>query len=184
MVKDLFTALRVFLLLTLIFGVIYPSLVTLAAQIMPYKANGSLLNLHGEVVGSELLGQKFISPTYFHSRPSATDYSSMPSGASNLSVTSRAFQERFLAIKNHGENVPSDLLTTSGSGLDPHISPRAAFYQILRIAQSRSLSQQGLIKLQHMVMSQVELPTFGFLGNPRVNVLKLNILLDREMFYE
>lgn len=184
--KELFTALRMFLVLTIIFGLIYPSVVTLCAQgFFHHEANGSLVVVNNEIIGSRLLGQEFKQDHYFHSRPSATSYATVPSGASNLSITNKVFRDHFLTLMaTLGPNTPADLLTSSGSGLDPHISPRAAFFQLLRIAQSRGLGPDGLSRLQHLVMSQVELPTLGFLGNPRVNVLKLNLILDREFPHE
>ena len=152
--------------------------------LMPYQANGSLLYVNGTVVGSELIGQNFSSPGYFHGRPSAVDYNASNSGGSNYGPTSAALMEQ---VKKRVENVrsengllpnasvPSDLVLASGSGLDPHISVEGAMLQVPRIAGARGLTKSDL---RELVDLQTEHPQFGFLGQDRVNVLKINIALD------
>jgi K+-transporting ATPase ATPase C chain len=180
MLKEIFTSIRILVALAIITGIFYPALVTLGSDLFfKTKRHGSLLVQKGQIIGSKLLAQKFDKPWYFYSRPSASDYSTVPSQASNLSPASLKFKEEFTKLRAlYGPKAPLDLLTLSASGLDPHISPMTALYQLPRIAESRELSPSDFVKLQHMVLSQVERPTFGFLGNPRVNVLKLNLLLN------
>jgi potassium-transporting ATPase KdpC subunit len=179
-------ALRLFLILTLVTGIIYPILITVVSQIIfPDKANGSLLRIDGKIIGSSLLGQKFTENKYFWSRPSAIDYNPLPSGASNLGPTSQALRDSVGARKevlkksNPGFSVvPSDLLFASGSGLDPDISPEAARFQIERIANARGLDNDGKKKLIKLVENHIEQPDFGIFGIPRINVLELNLALD------
>lgn len=178
--KNIKSSIRVLLVFTFLTGVVYPLLVTgIATLVFPRQAGGSLIRLGGVVIGSELLAQKVTSPKYFQSRPSAVDYGTMPSGASNLSPGSLAFvtayQERLAAL---GAGAPADLLTTSASGLDPHVSPEAATFQLARVAQARGLNNQQMMALQSLVASHTEGPQLGLLGRPRVNVLRLNISLD------
>jgi K+-transporting ATPase ATPase C chain len=179
-------AVVLFLLLTIVTGVIYPLVITVAAQaIFPNQANGSLLEKEGKIIGSHLIGQQFDDPKYFWGRPSATTpaYNGASSSGSNLGPTNpdlfKAVSERIDNLKKaHPEQVgavPMDLVTASASGLDPHISPVAAEYQIERIARERSLPVQEIEKL---VRESIEDRTFGLLGEPRVNVLKLNLKLD------
>ena len=170
---------------TVITGLLYPVVVTVIAQAaFRDRANGSLLTQNGQVTGSALLGQQFTGTNYFWSRPSACTYTTLPSSASNLGPTSGQLQTNVVsnlaslrAAHNLGTNdpVPADLLFASGSGVDPHISPAAARFQINRVAVSRSLP---VAKVTALVEQFVEAPQYGFLGEPRVNVLKLNLALD------
>lgn len=177
MIKELIASLRALVALTLLTGVLYPLGMTAVSQLaFPRQANGSQLQVDGKLAGSTLLAQKFTSPRYFWPRPSAGDYATVASGASNQSFTSKklldAVNERRAAL---GKDAPSDLLYASGSGLDPHISPAAAAYQAERVAKARGLE---LAKVAALIQSQTEPPQFGFLGEPRVNVLLLNRALD------
>jgi potassium-transporting ATPase KdpC subunit len=193
MIATLRTALILFVVLTVLMGIAYPLLVTLAAQgLFPHQANGSVLEKGGKLIGSELIGQFFDDPKYFWSRPSATDpapYTSFNkdplsgSSGSNLGPTNekqlKAVQERVEAMrKAHPEQegpVPVDLVTASASGLDPHISPAAAEYQARRVAKARDMS---LSEIRRLVSAHTEKRILGFLGEPRVNVLLLNLALD------
>lgn len=185
MLKLIFQSVRQWLVWTLLLGLLYPVVVTLLAQgIFRPQAEGSQLAQNGRVVGSELLGQQFTSAKYFWSRPSACAYSTVPSGASNLGPTSGQLQtnvmNRLAALRAaHGlatnAPVPAELLFASGSGVDPHLSPEAARFQIARVAAARGLTTNRVASL---VEQFVEGPQFGFLGEPRVNVLKLNLALD------
>lgn len=169
---------------TLLFGIGYPLLVTLlAGALFPHKAAGSLILKDGQVIGSELLAQSFTSPRYFHPRPSAAGngYDATSSGGSNLAQSNAKLVQRIqgdidkLAAVNPGKPVPIDLVTTSGSGLDPDITPDAAFYQAPAVARARGLSEEHVRSLieKHITGRQL-----GFLGEPRVNVLELNLDLD------
>jgi K+-transporting ATPase ATPase C chain len=170
---------------TVLLGLGYPLFVTgVAAMIFPHKAAGSLIKLKdGTVVGSELIAQSFTSDKYFHPRPSAAGngYDATASGGSNLAQSSKTLVTRIqgdidkLAAQNPGKPVPIDLVTTSASGLDPDITPDAAFYQASRVAKARNLSEDSVRKLidQHITSRQL-----GLLGEPRVNVLDLNLALD------
>jgi K+-transporting ATPase ATPase C chain len=187
MFKELRPAVVSFLLLTLLTGIAYPLLVTGISQgLMPGQANGSLIVKDGKPIGSELIGQSFSDPKYFWSRPSATG--PMPNNAtassgSNLGPTNPALMDgikaRVQALREadpgNQQPVPVDLVTASASGLDPHISPAAVEYQLARVARVRNISPDTLHKL---VAEHTEGRQFGFLGEPRVNVLKLNLALD------
>jgi potassium-transporting ATPase KdpC subunit len=187
MLSQLRPALMVLLLLTLVTGVAYPLLVTGIAQaVFPSQARGSLIVKDGKIVGSRLIGQSFDEPKYFWSRPSATSPFADNAGASsgsNLSPTNPALiatvQGRVDALRAadpaNTAPVPVDLVTASGSGLDPHISPAAALYQVSRVAKARKLDPEAVRRL---VERTTEGRWLGFLGEPRVNVLELNLALD------
>jgi K+-transporting ATPase ATPase C chain len=179
------TSIRFTLIATVLVGLAYPLVVTgIAGVVFPHKAGGSLILKDGQVIGSELLAQSFTSDRYFHPRPSAAGngYDATASGGSNLAQSSKTLVDRIqgsidkLAQENPGHPVPIDLVTTSGSGLDPDITPDAAYFQAPRIAKARSLSEEAVRKLiaQHTTGRQI-----GLLGEPRVNVLGLNLDLDR-----
>jgi K+-transporting ATPase ATPase C chain len=182
--KNIPVAIWFTLVTTVIFGVIYPLAVTAMAQLLFHdRANGQLIERNGKLVGSKIIGQTFTGPGYFHSRPSAagTGYDPMASGGSNLAPTNRNLIERVKADvqKLHTENpdapIPIDLVTTSGSGLDPDISPDAAEFQIPRVAHSRNMKQEDL---RDLVQKHTKGRDLGFLGEPRVNILELNIELN------
>lgn len=187
MVRELRPALIVFLVLTVITGVIYPGVVTVIARVFfADAASGSIVERNGKAVGSALLGQPFSSPQYFWSRPSATSpqpYNGASSSGSNLGPTNPALEhavrDRIAALRaadpGNTRAVPADLVTASASGLDPHISPAAAEYQISRVARARGVDETRVRKL---VRDATEGRTFGVLGEPRVNVLRLNLALD------
>ncbi|MGB8259867.1 MAG: potassium-transporting ATPase subunit KdpC [Terracidiphilus sp.] len=180
------TSIRYTLLFTVLLGLAYPLAVTgIAGLLFPHKAAGSLIQLKdGTVIGSELLAQSFTADKYFHPRPSAAGngYDATASGGSNLAPSSKSLVDRIqasvdqLAKENPGKPVPIDLVTTSGSGLDPDITPDAAIFQIPRVANARHLTQDQLHTLidQHTTGRQ-----FGLLGEPRINVLALNLALDQ-----
>ena len=179
------TSIRFTILVTVLFGIGYPLLVTgVAGVAFPHKAAGSLVLKNGQVVGSELIAQSFTSDRYFHPRPSAAGngYDATSSGGSNLAQSNAKLVQRLqgdidkLAAANPGKPVPIDLVTTSGSGLDPDITPDAALYQVPGVAKARGLSEDQLRQLveQHITGRQL-----GLLGEPRVNVLELNLDLDK-----
>lgn len=178
------TSLRMILFMTVLTGGIYTGAVTVVSQaLFSHEANGSLIQSGDKVVGSELVGQKFEGERYFWPRPSAGDYNPLPSGGTNLGQISADLKtkvdERKAKLKaNHPESQtepPQDLLFASSSGLDPHISPAAAEFQVTRIAKTRGMDVQ---KVRALVDSVKENRQWGFLGEPRVNVLKLNLALD------
>lgn len=174
------SSVKALLVLTLLTGVVYPLVVTaLATLVFPVEAGGSLLRRDGVVVGSRWLAQKVEDPRYFWFRPSAADYATVPSGASNLSPASRRFVEAVRARRaSFGPDAPADLLTTSASGLDPHVSLEGALFQVERIALRRGLGPEGEEQLRNLVRENVEERTFGILGQNRVNVSALNLALD------
>ena len=178
------TSIRFTLLATLVFGIGYPLLVTvLAALLFPHKAAGSLMTKDGQVIGSELLAQSFTADRYFHPRPSAAGngYDATASGGSNLAQSNAKLVQRIqgdidrLNAANAGKQVPIDLVTTSGSGLDPDITPDAAYYQAARVAKARGLSVD---RVRGLIEKHISKRDLGFLGELRVNVLKLNLDLD------
>jgi potassium-transporting ATPase KdpC subunit len=197
MLKELRPALVLIALFTVLTGLIYPFIMTGIAQVVfPHQANGSLVLKDGNVIGSELMGQAFTSDQYFHGRPSATvapdpadptktvdaPYNAANSAGSNLGPTSKALIERITKdveerkAQNPNANVPTDLVTASGSGLDPHISPEAALFQVPRVAKARNMPED---RLRQLVNERVEGRALGVFGEPRVNVLALNMALDR-----
>lgn len=186
--KDLISSLRPALVMTLLFaallGIAYPLALTGVGQaLFPSEANGSLVRENGKVIGSELAGQAFTSERYFNTRPSAAGegYDGLASSGSNLGPTSQVLADRVkgdvarLSETSPGQPVPADLVTTSASGLDPHISPEAAFFQVDRVARVRGLDRAAV---RGLVEQSVERPLMGFLGESRVNVFKLNRRLD------
>jgi K+-transporting ATPase ATPase C chain len=197
MLKEIRPAIVFVLALTVITGLVYPLAVTFIAELVfPRQAAGSLVERDGKVVGAALIGQLFASDFYFHGRPSATTapdpqdpaktvpapYNAGNSGGSNLGPTNQALVERVradidkLKAENPNAQVPIDLVTTSGSGLDPDISPEAALFQVPRIAKARNLPED---RLRQLVSENIEGRLAGLLGEPRVNVLALNLALDR-----
>ena len=197
MLKEIRPAIVLVVALTLITGLIYPLVMTgIAGAIFPRQAQGSLIEQDGKVIGSSLIGQEFTSDRYFHGRPSATvapdpadatktvpaPYNAASSGGSNLGPTNKALVERVqgdvekLKQENPSLPVPIDLVTTSGGGLDPHISPEAALFQVPRVAKARNMPED---RLRGLVNEHIEGRTLGLLGEPRVNVLALNLALDR-----
>jgi K+-transporting ATPase ATPase C chain len=196
MLKEIRPAIVILVALTVITGLVYPLAITgIARTIFPSQAGGSMIARDDKVVGSTLIGQEFTSDRYFHGRPSATvtpdpndssktvpmPYNAANSGGSNLGPTNKALIERVqgdvekLKQENPSEPVPVDLVTTTGGGLDPHISPEAALFQVPRVAKARKVSEDSV---RQLVNAQIEERTLGLLGEPRVNVLTLNLALD------
>ena len=185
MLSELRPAILMTLVLTVITGLVYPLAMTGVAQLVfPKQANGSLVVRDGQVIGSELIGQNFAADQYFHPRPSAAGdkgYDANNSSGSNLGPTDAGLLKRVsesaqaLATESPNSPIPVDLVTTSGSGLDPHISPAAAELQIARVAKARGLEEDIV---RNLVRSQTESRLYGVLGEPRVNVLLLNLALD------
>lgn len=184
MKKNLLISFWFTLVTTVMFGLLYPLGITGLAQLLFHdRANGQLIEKGGKVIGSRIIGQSFTGPGYFHSRPSAagTGYDATSSRGSNLAPTSKNLIERVKAdvqtvqAENPSAPVPVDLVTASGSGLDPNISPAAAEFQVPRVAKERSISE---IEVRALVQKFTQDRQFGFLGEPRVNVLELNLALD------
>src|SRR5882762_8782016 len=187
--KNLLTAVLMTIVTTVLFGLIYPLAVTGIAQLaFPDKANGQLIKrTDGSIMGSRIIGQPFGGPGYFHSRPSAAGAAGYDAGASSgssLGPTNQKLIDRIkgdverLQAENPGKAVPIDLVTTSGSGLDPHISPAAAEFQVPRVARERKLSET---EVRRVIAADTQARQFGFLGEPVVNVLELNLDMDRMM---
>jgi potassium-transporting ATPase KdpC subunit len=186
MKKNIITAVLMTIVTTILLGVGYPLLVTALARLMPDKADGQLISRNGTVIGSRIIAQPFTGAAYFHPRPSAAGsngYDPTNSGGSNYGPTNQKLVDRVkgdvatLQAENPGKPVPVDLVTTSGSGLDPHITPAGADFQVPRIAKARGISEADLRKL---VQDHTEGRQLGFLGEPRVNVLELNLALDEK----
>jgi K+-transporting ATPase ATPase C chain len=197
MLREIRPAIVLIVALTLITGLIYPLVMTgIAGVLFPYQAQGSLIEKDGKVIGSELIGQEFTSDKYFHSRPSATTgpdpsdpsktvaapYNASNSMGSNLGPTNKALIDRVkgdvdkLKAENPSAQVPIDLVTTSGSGLDPDISPEGAYFQVPRVAKARNMAENAL---RDLIAEHIEGRTLGLFGEPRVNVLELNLALDK-----
>ena len=184
MKKNLITAILMTIVTTILLGVLYPFAITVISQFMfPDRANGQLVRRDGKIVGSRIIGQAFSSPGYFHSRPSnaGNGYDAANSGGTNLGPTNQKLIDRMrqdaasLQAENPGKPIPVDLVTTSASGLDPDISPAAAEFQVPRVARERGMTEEQVRSLlaKHTTGRQL-----GFLGEPRVNVLELNLDLD------
>jgi K+-transporting ATPase ATPase C chain len=185
MKKNLVTAVLMTIATTIVFGIVYPFLVTAIAQLLfPNQANGQLIRRGEQVIGSRLIAQPFTSARNFHPRPSAAGngYDAANSGGSNLGPTNQKLVDRIKAAvvvaqsEDPNVSVPVDLVTTSGSGLDPDISPAAAAFQVPRVALARGISEE---RLRELVAAQIQPRTLGILGEPRVNVLELNLALDQ-----
>jgi K+-transporting ATPase ATPase C chain len=183
MKKHILTSCLYTVVTAVLLGLLYPLAITELAKVaFPKKANGELIVQNGNIVGSQLIGQPFTGPQYFHSRPSAagTGYDASASSGSNLGPTSKALSDRVSASvtsEGTGSPVPVDLVTASGSGLDPDITPAAALYQVPRIAKARGLSEETL---QELVKSHIVGRQLGLLGEPRINVLELNMALSQK----
>jgi len=189
MLSQLWPALRINIFLTILLGVGYPLVVTGISQLVfPHQANGSLITKNGQVIGSELIGQNFTKPEYFQPRPSAAGsdgYDATASSGSNYGPTNQKLIDRVKASldKFHKDNpdyqgpIPADMLTASGSGLDPDISPASAQTQVARVAKARGITAD---QLNQLVAQYTKSPDLGLLGEPRVNVLKLNLALDQQ----
>jgi K+-transporting ATPase ATPase C chain len=186
MKKNLITAFLMTIVTTILLGLGYPLLVTLLARLMPDRANGQLISRNGTLIGSRIIAQPFSGAGYFHPRPSnagANGYDPNNSGGSNLGPTSQKLIDRVkgdfatLRAENPGQPIPVDLVTQSGSGLDPDITPAGADFQVPRVAKARGIAETDLRKL---VQEHIEGRQLGFLGEPRVNVLELNLALDEK----
>lgn len=188
--SQILPGLRLKIFMTILLGVVYPLVITGICQaVFPHQANGSLLAPGGKVIGSELIGQNFTKPEYFQPRPSAAGndgYDATASGGSNLGPTNRKLIDRVTASierfrkdnPDHRGPIPADLLTSSASGLDPHISPASAEAQAPRVGKARGVSLEQMTRL---IAQHTESPDLGLLGEPRVNVLTLNVALDRQL---
>lgn len=188
--KTLWLSLKIFFTLSLLLGVVYPAVITGISELcFREKANGSVIRENGVGVGSELFAQQFDSPRYFHARPSAVGYGTVASGASNQGPTSRLLHDSATARRMRfatensvqPQDVPADMLFASGSGLDPHISPEAARLQMSRVAAARGLTGNNIRQLATIVDNAVEQPELGLFGQARVNVLLLNLAVDKQL---
>ena len=189
MKRQLIISVKILSIMTLLLGVIYPLFITGFAQLVyPLKANGSLIEVNGTLIGSQLIGQKTDTGLYFNTRPSATDYATLPSGGSNLGLTNNKLYKivesrktSFIEKNNLQKDIeiPSEMLFSSASALDPHISPKAAKMQVNRIAEIRGFSSEQKEQLDVLVDKLTEAPQFGLLGCYRVNVFMLNLELDK-----
>ena len=184
--KTIWTSLRCLLVMTVLTGAGYTLLMTGAGRLLyPDRTRGSLVIKDGKVIGSALIAQNFTGPRYFHPRPSAVDYNPLPSGGSNLGPTSldlkTAVEKRRALLSGGGvtDKIPADLLFASGSGLDPHISPEAARFQAGRVAKARGMDAERGRALDRLIVEMTEGRTFGILGEPRVNVLILNMEMEK-----
>jgi K+-transporting ATPase ATPase C chain len=187
--RQLIISLKIFVLMVVITGILYPLLITgIAKMFFNSKANGSLVLQNNEIIGSELIGQKFDSLTYFWSRPSATDYNTLPSGGSNLGPTSAKLMSlvsdrKRLFMKYNGisaaSEIPSEMVFASASGLDPHITPEAALLQVDRIVKYRRFSEEQQRKVVDLITNLTEDPQFHLFGQERINVFLLNLSLDK-----
>jgi len=187
--KSLITSLKIFLFFTVLTGIVYPLFITGFAQLFfPGKANGSLIFKNNKTIGSELIGQQFDTSIYFMSRPSAISYNPLPSGGSNYGPTSAKLKrlvverrQKFIVCNELDSltEIPSEMLFASASGLDPHISQKAAYLQVERIAQSRNFNSDQKLKLEQLIKDQTEASQFFCLGEERVNVLLLNLGIDK-----
>lgn len=181
-------SLRMLAFLSLITGIIYPvGMTVLSLGIFPYQANGSMIEMNGRIVGSELIGQGFYSDRYFHSRPSAIGYNPAPSSGTNWGPTDKRMSDSARSRTQHfllqnglsaGTVVPKEMFFASASGVDPHISPEAALLQLRRISTARGFDEHRSTVLFELVHRMIQNPQFGLFGEPRVNVLKLNLALD------
>ena len=187
--KTLLISIKIFLFFTVLTGILYPLLVTGIAQVtFPAKANGSLISNNRQVIGSELIGQHFDSVVYFSSRPSAISNNPLPSGGSNFCLTNARLKHSVDSLKiqfiifnqlDPNTNIPSEMLFASASGLDPHISKEAALLQVDRIARARNFNSDNKERILHCVKTMMETPQFLCLGEERINVLMLNLELDK-----
>jgi potassium-transporting ATPase KdpC subunit len=187
--KAILTACRVFILFTILTGILYPALITALAQILFYnKAHGSLIFKNNSPIGSKLIGQQFDSVIYFSSRPSAIQYNPLPSGGSNFGLTHAGYSNQVMNRKDqfvksneleNPQDVPSEMIFSSASGLDPDISPQAAFLQVSRIAKARGFTDQQRLQLEEIVKNHTEEPQFLCFGQKRINVLLLNLETDK-----
>jgi K+-transporting ATPase ATPase C chain len=184
--KNLVTAVLFTVVTTVLLGLVYPLVITGLARFWPDKAKGQLITRNNTAIGSRILAQPFTGPAYFHPRPSAAGtngYAADNSSGSNLGPTNQKLIDRVrtdvatLQSENPGKAVPVDLVTSSGSGLDPHVTPAGAEFQVPRVAKARGISEDKLLKV---VQAHTEGRQFGFLGEPRVNVLELNLALDEQ----
>lgn len=183
--KEIFKSIKIYLIFTLLLGLVYPLFITAIAQIaIPYQANGSLIKKDGNVIGSSLIGQNFDKPEYFHPRPSAVDYNGQGSGGSNLGPSSKKLMntvaDRIKKVREENNidkniKIPADMVLSSSSGLDPHISIENTNFQVKRVAKARGISENQIKKL---VNKNIDPDFLEIWGQPGVNVLKLNLALD------